>query len=205
MFFLAAEEMVARLVPMERLVCAIVAKSRMIGKETPTLYHNTIGLAITDPELKYAQPLPATDDYQDLERVVWEHKTGGVMFGLPMLASFIEQKSPDTPPGVRMPEDITIHLYLRKNLMNFFDKEFKNPDIMVCTEDNQPIFERIVEMKKKDPESWNDDLKELIEQREMELKRWKEDDIFPNINLSLDAAVSLNIFLREYCPGGIKF
>lgn len=205
MFFLAAEELVARLVPMERLVCAVVAKSRMIGKETPTLYHNTIGLAITDPELNHVQPIPATDDYMDLERLVWEHKTGGVVFGLPMLASFVEQKSADTPPGVRMPEDMAIHLYLRKNLMNFFDTEFKNPDIMVCTVDEQPRFPRIVEMRKKDPDSWDDDLKELIDQREMALKRWKEDDIFPNINLSLDAAITLNIFLREYVPGGMKF
>lgn len=204
MFLLAAEELVARLVPMERVVCVVVAKSRMIGKETPTLYHNTIGMAISDPELKYAQPLPPTDQYDDLERVVWEHKTGGVVFALPMLASFVERKSPDTPPGVRMPEDIAFHLFMRENLMNFFDKEFKNPDIMVCTEDEQPIFERIVEQRKVDPQNWTD-LHELIDEREMALKRWKEDDFFPNINLSLDAAINLNSFLWGYVPGGIKF
>jgi hypothetical protein len=60
-------------------------------------------------------------------------------------------------------------------------------------------------MRKKDPDSWDDDLKELIDQREMALKRWKEEDISPNINLSLDAAITLNIFLREYVPGGMKF
>lgn len=177
--------------PLSKIMCGIATKSHMIGL-TPTNKHaETIGLAVSDVYLRYATPLPPVYKAEQVMDVIWKQQASGIVFALPMRETLIKVNDIDQATGLRMRKPETTQMYIRQTLKHQIYELNRDPHFCACLCDERPRLIDIYAKAKESPDDW-EELNELLHER-----RTKTNPI----NLSLDAAILLNLFLQRFTDG----
>jgi hypothetical protein len=189
--FVKGRRFLSSLPPLSKVMCGIVTKSHMVGIAPANKTAETIGLAISDVYLRYATPLPPVYTARQVIDVIWKNQASGIVFALPMRESLINVNDIEPATGLRMRKFETAQMYLRQTFKDQIEELNRDPHFCACLCNEKPRLIDIYEKAKESPEDW-EDINELLQERRKTSNP---------INLSLDAAVVLNLFLQRFTDG----